>query len=77
MADSQTILDNTNENPFLFYFSCSCCVVFHQSLPSIFLFSFFLLFILPFSFTAFFVSKAKNCQNYFVNVSIVCQDLLF
>merc|ERR1719242_2550563 len=41
MADSQTILDNTNENHFCFIYFCSCCVVFYQSLPSIFLFFFF------------------------------------
>merc|ERR1719361_1904858 len=64
MADSQTILDNTNENHFCFIFLFMLC----RFLPILavhFSLFFFLLFILPFSFTAFFVSKAKNCQNYF------------
>merc|ERR1740116_258028 len=63
MADSQTILDNTNENPFLLYFSCSCCVVFHQSLPSIFLFSFFIY--SPILFYRIFCVKSKKLPKLF------------
>merc|ERR1712228_1149130 len=77
MADNQIILVNISKAImfFLIYlcdsFFVHCCV--HYVLPILAAHFFESLF---FSFFVFCCKKAKDCQN-FVNVLIVCQDLLF